>query len=576
MRYQRFLWSLLLLTLLPTTLTTWLILPARAATLRVPQDYPTIQSAINAAHAGDTIQVDTGTYPENVIVNATVTIIGKDATTTIVDGGENDMVFNIQADNVELRNLTICNGGRRYTGVTIYDPYDALTIRNTRIIDNAVGVVVSGDSVSSVDDVTIEDNIFINNGMYGIDAKYSSNTIIRNNQILDSAYGVELSDSSSSHVINNTICDTSYGIYVPYSNNNNISINTLTSNSWNIYLTYSDSNIVGNNEVSGGSVGIQVMRSQGNSILNNTASSSSYGIYLGYCGANTVSGNTASQNDWGIDLYNTTGSTIKENTVEENTWGFYIVENSKTNYVYHNNIINNVKQAYQDLTSGQNTWRTPTTPYQGNYWSDYKGTDTDGDGTGDTYLPWQGVDWHPLMTPWGIYSDVAITSVTTSTAKAYVGEMVNITVIAQNQGETTETFNVTVKYENTTHGFLDIVGIQNVTELAPDTTITLTFLWNTTEVQPCINYTIKAEASILPDEIDTADNTFADCKVKINMAGDITGDGIVDVADLSIVGMAYGQFEGDPGYDPEADLNKDGFVDIGDITIVCIHWGETC
>jgi nitrous oxidase accessory protein len=577
MRHQRFLWTLLLLlTLLPTTLTAWLVLPARAATLRVPQDYPTIQAAINAAHTGDTIQVDGDTYPENVIVNATVTIIGEDATTTIVDGGENDMVFNIQADNVELHNLTICNGGRRYSGVTIYDPYDALTIRNTRIIDNAVGVVISGDSITSVDDVTIEDSIFINNQMYGIDAKYSSTTIIRNNQISDSAYGVELSDSSSSHVINNTIFDTSYGIYVPYSNNNNISTNTLTSNSWNIYLTYSNSNIIGNNDVSDGSVGIQIMRSQGNTVLNNTASSSSYGIYLGYCGANTVSGNTASLNDWGIDLYNTTASTIKENTIKDNTWGFYVVENSKGNYFYHNNIINNVKQAFQDLTSGQNTWRTPTTPYEGNYWSDYKGEDTDGDGTGDTYLPWQGVDWHPLMTPWGPYSDIAIISVTTSTAKAYVGEIVNITVTAENQGSATETFNVTAKYENITYGILETVGTQEVTDLPADETIILTFTWNTTDVQPCINYTIKAEASLVPNEIDTSDNTFIDGKVKVKIVADINGDGIVDIEDLSIVAISYGYFEGEPGYNPEADLIKDGMVDIGDISLVCMNYGKTC
>lgn len=576
MRYQRFLWSLLLLTLLPTTLTTWLIHPARAATLRVPQDYPTIQAAINAAHTGDTIQVDAGTYPENVRVNATVTIIGKAPTTTIVDGGENDMVFNIQADNVELNNLTIRNGGRRYSGVTIYDPCHTLTIRNTRIINNAVGVVISGDSITSVDDVTIEDSIFINNQMYGIDVKYSSNTIIRDNEISDGAYGIELSDSSSSHVINNTVYGTSYGIYVPYSNNNNISTNTLTSNSWNIYLTYSNSNIVGHNEVSGGTVAIQLMCSESNSILNNTSSDSSYGIYLGRCGANTVSGNTLLLNDWGIELYNSSGSTIKENFVRENTWGVYVAENSKANYLYHNNIINNVKQVYQDLTSGQNTWRTPTTPYQGNYWSDYPGEDTNGDGVGDTYRPWQGVDWYPLMVPWGLYHDIAIISVTSSATKVYVGEIVNVTVVAENQGTWTEAFNVTAKYENTTYGILEAIGTQEVIDLAPEQNVTLTFIWNTIDTQPCINYTIKAESSAIPDDIDTSDNTFTDGAVKVNLPGDVDGDGAVDIQDLAMISQAYATQEGDPGYNPELDLNHDGYIDIRDLSIVGRNYGSTC
>jgi len=569
MRCQRFLLTLLLLTLLPATLLAWLILPATADTLQVPQQYPTIQAAVNAARNGDTIEVDAGTYPENVIVNKTVTIKGDSSTTTIVDGGGNDMVFNIQEDNVELRNLTIRNGGS-YSGIIIYYPYDGLTIRNTRIIDNAVGVVIS-----DVDGNTIEGNVFINNQMYGIDVIESINTIIRDNQISESAYGIEISDTSNIQVVNNTIFDTSYGIYVPYSNNANISANMLTSNSWNIYLTYSNSNIIEYNNVSEGTVGIQVMHSEGNSVLNNTVSDSSYGIYLGYCGANTVSGNTASLNDWGIDLYNSTGSTIIENLIKENTWGAWVAEDSDGNSIYHNNFIDNAKGAFQDLTSS-NSWNTPLAPYRGNYWSDYKGTDLDGDGTGDTWLPWEGVDWHPLMEPLGVYRDVAVINVASSATKAYVGEMVNITVVAENQGDSTETFNVTTTYENTTLGIFETVGTQEVTGLAPEQNVVLTFTWNTTDAQPCVYYAIKAEASTVPGEIDLTDNTYTDGTVKVNMVGDINGDGIVDIADLTIVAVAYGQFEGEPGYNPEADLNKDGIIDIADISIVTMNYGNTC
>ncbi len=569
MRCQRFLLTLLLLTLFSATLIAWLIVPAAADTLQVPHEYPTIQAAVNAAGTGDIIEVDAGTYLENVVVNKTVTIKGDSATSTVVDGGGNDVVFNIQEDNVELCDLTIRNGGS-YSGVTIYYPFNGLTICNTRIIDNVVGVVVS-----EADGNVIEDNVFINNQMYGIDVTYSINTIIRDNQISESAYGIEISDTSGSQVVNNTISDTSYGVYVPFSNNNNINTNTLASNSWNIYLTYSNSNIIEYNNVSGGTVGIQVMYSEGNSVLNNTVSSSSYGIYLGYCGANTVIGNTASLNDWSIELYSSAGSTIIENLINDNTWGAWVAENSDGNSIYHNNFINNAKGAFQDLTSS-NTWNTPTAPYQGNYWDDYKGTDTDGDGTGDTYLPWEGVDWHPLMKPLGVYRDVAVISVTPSDTQAYVGEMVNITVVAENQGTSAETFNVTAKYENVTLGIFGTIGTQEVTNLDPEQDITLTFIWNTTDVQPCVHYTIKAEASLVPDEFDTSDNTYTDGTVKIKMEGDVNGDGSVDVMDLSIVSLAYGSFEGEPDYNPDADLNKDGVVDMRDLATVAMNLGNTC
>jgi hypothetical protein len=44
--------------------------------------------------------------------------------------------------------------------------------------------------------------------------------------------------------------------------------------------------------------------------------------------------------------------------------------------------------------------------YEGNYWSNYNGTDLDGDGIGDTKLPWEGVDYHPLMNRYWNPSDI--------------------------------------------------------------------------------------------------------------------------------------------------------------------------
>ena len=62
---------------------------------------------------------------------------------------------------------------------------------------------------------------------------------------------------------------------------------------------------------------------------------------------------------------------------------------------------------------------------------------------------------------------------------------------------------------------------------------------------------------------------------RTSLAGDINEDGIVDIVDLSIIGYAFGTFEGEPNYNPDADINKDGIVDIGDITIVCIYYGDS-
>jgi len=57
--------------------------------------------------------------------------------------------------------------------------------------------------------------------------------------------------------------------------------------------------------------------------------------------------------------------------------------------------------------------------------------------------------------------------------------------------------------------------------------------------------------------------------------GDVNKDGIVDVADLTIVSLAYGSLQGEPDYNPEADINKDGIVDMKDLSTVARHLGET-
>lgn len=63
--------------------------------------------------------------------------------------------------------------------------------------------------------------------------------------------------------------------------------------------------------------------------------------------------------------------------------------------------------------------------------------------------------------------------------------------------------------------------------------------------------------------------------VDMPLPGDINGDKIVDILDLSITGIAYGCFEGDPDYNAQADINKDGIVDMRDICVIGWYWGES-
>ena len=169
--------------------------------------------------------------------------------------------------------------------------------------------------------------------------------------------------------------------------------------------------------------------------------------------------------------------------------------------------------------------------------------------------------------------DLALVNIISNKTVVCESYGMNITVTVENQGDSTENFNVTV-YWNSTE-----IDTEEVT-LTNGSSETITFYWNTSGLTEYQTYVISAYAHPVQGEIDTDDNEFIDGEVLISMVGDIAGlegfpDRKVDMRDIGTAAQAFGSYPGHERWNPIADINNDGKVDMKDIGLVAKEFGRT-
>ncbi|NOR78008.1 MAG: hypothetical protein GQ523_06235 [Methanophagales archaeon] len=276
--------------------------------IHVPDDFATIQGAVNNAIAGDTIIVRGGTYNENVKVNKRLTIRSDNgpAHTTVVAEKANAHVFYVTADYVSIKGFTVENAiGKNETGLYIYAGVhihaDHCNITDNRAVGNAYGFFLS-DSTKN----TIRNNTASNNYGDGIYLDYSDSNILSNNTAVKSNHrnGIRLWHSHENVVYNNDVAlNNQYGIRLDYAHDNILVQNKARSNNRDGYsLDSSNNNILINNIANlNNEIGISLIHSNENTLINNTASAN---------------------NEVGISLEASCNSTLKNNRMDGNYYNF--------------------------------------------------------------------------------------------------------------------------------------------------------------------------------------------------------------------------------------------------------------
>ena len=274
---------------------------ASAGVIKVPEDYTTIQGAINAVDAANrTIEVNASAYnaqgiPETVVVNKSDIIIKSVNGRAVVSaGGTDDHVFNI----TDQRNVTL-------QGFEIRDAH-------------GTSQTVAGIYMNNASECNISDNFVTNISAtdwrsFGIWMKdsdnntFSSSTSVSFINAGNDAVGIELDSStnntfSSSTSVSFINATWAFGIALGGSTNNTFSsstsvsfINAANQNAYGILLEDSANNKFSSstsvsfiNAANGDAFGIYLVIStnnkfsSGTTVSNLTANDDAYGIYLSW------------------------------------------------------------------------------------------------------------------------------------------------------------------------------------------------------------------------------------------------------------------------------------------------------
>ena len=307
-----------------------------SSVIRVPDDYLTIQDAIDAAKSGDTIIVGPGVYYETLYIDKPLSLMGENRENTIIIGSGHGSVIYISSDNVLLKGFTVKGSGNNYIGP--FDGGDAGIILNSCKRCILSDLVATGNCIgiflNTSDGNIIKDNIVYSNSRDGIRLRMSNrNVIIRNNATLNGGHGgIYLNPYSSYNLIAGNTCgrNADHGIKLQDSSNHNILRNNLLIDNENagIFLRKSDYNILYNNTCIGNRHNPGII------------------LYIS-CDNNIIAGNTCISNDEGISIqHSSNGNWLVNNFCLDNRVRGILLWSSSSNILVNNIIKWNGKDPY--------------------------------------------------------------------------------------------------------------------------------------------------------------------------------------------------------------------------------------
>lgn len=366
----------------------------------VPDNFSSIQDAINNAPPFCKIVVRKGSYFENIKLNKKVTLVSEEgpALTKITYLNHEMPVVEILSDYVNLSGFTLVGSPSMRAVVAV--KANNITISNNVILSGADGI----DLIDSRK-VSIRKNIIFNNKLSGIFLVDSHENIIENNIVENNSEGIILAYSSHNEISNNTISNNyRYGLLLEMSSKNFLSKNLIFKSKMNFgiygYLVENFVNFLElDNEINGKKI-IYLVKKANLTVLADVG-------FVGLVSStNIVVRNLNLSNNFQSLLIVSSSNIVLTNlTISNNWYGVYII-NSKNVTIFFNDFINNTLNIYsynstvslrsKDKMNYEYRGKVYSS-YLGNYWSDYVTNSSVGGVGGKPYIEVYVKDDYPLI-----------------------------------------------------------------------------------------------------------------------------------------------------------------------------------
>ena len=328
-----------------------------------------LRAAIASASPGDVITVPAGTHAGPFVIELPMTLTARRG--AILDGGGEGDVIQVKAPDVTVRGFVIRNTGksldRENAGVTVLAP--RAVIEHNVLEDVLFGVYVKGGEDCVIRGNTIGGkDLPVQRRGDGIRIWQSHRTLIEDNVVRDSRDAV-MWFSDDVHLRNNRISNGRYGLHFMYSDGNVIEDNYLEDNSVGAFLMYSKDLTLRRN------------------VFARNRGPSGFGVGLKDMDRTVAEDNLFLGNRVGLHLDSSPSSvrvtdTYTRNVFAFNDIGIAFLPAVKRNRFHDNGFVDNLEQVAV-LGGGRFEGNSFTVDGRGNFWSDYRGYDLDGDGVGD-------------------------------------------------------------------------------------------------------------------------------------------------------------------------------------------------